>query len=139
MAPSGRPLWAPGGLLYVLLPRSSTLFSGKRTMPVKTVEDLSDGYIYGRRILVRVDFNVPLDDQGGITDDSRMVQALPTLRFLLDRGGRIVVFSHLGRPKGKVVADLSLRPVAAALAAAQLTDAGGQDLLAGIVAGQILV
>jgi len=81
-------------------------------MPVKTVADLPDVRIAGTRILVRVDFNVPLDSQRRITDDIRIVRALPTLTHLLERGGRLVVTSHLGRPKGGVDPAYSLRPVA---------------------------
>jgi len=81
-------------------------------MPAKTVADLSDQRIAGTRILVRVDFNVPLDSELRITDDTRIVRALPTLSYLLERGGRLVVTSHLGRPKGGADPDLSLRPVA---------------------------
>jgi len=81
-------------------------------MPVKTVADLPDGRIEGTRILVRVDFNVPLDSERRITDDIRIVRALPTLRYLLERGGRLVVTSHLGRPKGGADPAFSLKPVA---------------------------
>lgn len=65
-----------------------------------------------RRVLVRVDFNVPMDDQGRITDDKRIRASLPTLRYLLERGARVVVMSHLGRPKAKPDARFSLKPVA---------------------------
>ena len=58
-------------------------------MPSKTVTDLSEQQIRGTRILIRVDFNVPLDSDGTITDDVRIVRALPTLNYLLERGGRI--------------------------------------------------
>jgi phosphoglycerate kinase len=81
-------------------------------MPAKTVADLADERIAGSRILVRVDFNVPLDPDGRITDDTRIVRSLPTLSYLLERGGRLVVTSHLGRPKGEPNPEFSLRPVA---------------------------
>jgi len=81
-------------------------------MPTKTVADLSEERITESRILVRVDFNVPLDSDGRITDDTRIVRALPTLSYLLERGGRLVVTSHLGRPKGEPKPEFSLRPVA---------------------------
>ena len=81
-------------------------------MPAKTVADLLDQRIAGTRILVRVDFNVPLDSEGRISDDTRIVRSLPTLSYLLERGGRLVVTSHMGRPKGGKDPALSLRPVA---------------------------
>lgn len=68
--------------------------------------------VEGRRVFVRVDMNVPLDDEGGITDDRRIRAAVPTLRALLDRGAALVVATHLGRPSGEVVPELSTRPVA---------------------------
>jgi phosphoglycerate kinase len=71
--------------------------------------------VAGKRVLVRVDFNVPLDDHGAITSDVRIREALPTLRAILARGGRPVLMSHLGRPKGKVVESMRLTPVAARL------------------------
>ena len=75
----------------------------------KTVEDVD---VQHRRVLVRVDFNVPMDDEGRITDDKRIRASLPTLRYLLERGARVVVMSHLGRPKAKPDARFSLKPVA---------------------------
>ena len=82
---------------------------------------LSDITCKGNRVLMRVDFNVPLDDQGNITSDKRIVEALPSIRKITESGGRLILMSHLGRPKGKVVPELSLLPVAKRLS--ELLDA----------------
>ena len=80
-------------------------------MEKKTVRDLADEQVRGKRALVRCDFNVPLEG-ARITDDSRITASVPTIRHLTDRGARVVLLSHLGRPKGKPDAKYSLQPVA---------------------------
>lgn len=75
---------------------------------MKTVKQID---IEEKRVLFRVDFNVPLDSQQNITDDTRIRAVLPTLRYALDNRARVIVASHLGRPKGKVVPEMSLAPV----------------------------
>jgi len=76
---------------------------------VRGVEDLGD--VSGKRIFLRVDFNVPMAE-GRITDDTRVTASLPTIKYLLDKGCRLILASHLGRPKGKKVPEMSLTPVA---------------------------
>ena len=81
---------------------------------MKTIESLGD--LKGKRVLVRSDFNVPLDADKNITDDGRIQAALPTLKTLLGAGAKVIIVAHLGRPKGKVNPDFSLAPVAKRLA-----------------------
>ncbi len=84
-------------------------------MAKKALADLSASDVSGKRVLVRADFNVPLDDAGNITDDTRIRAALPTIQDLIDKGAKVVLASHFGRPKGKVVESMRLTPVAARL------------------------
>lgn len=79
----------------------------------KTIRDIE---LKGKRVLIRCDFNVPLDSNQNITDDTRIRAALPTLEYMVTHGAKVVVMSHLGRPKGKAAAEFSLAPVAVRLA-----------------------
>jgi len=78
----------------------------------KTIEDID---VKGKRVLVRVDFNVPLDKERNITDDTRIRAALPTIKYLLDNNAKVILMSHLGRPKGEFDPQYSLAPVAVRL------------------------
>lgn len=105
--------------------------------------------VASRRVLTRVDFNVPLDENGAITDDARIRAALPTIKSIIDRGGRLILMSHLGRPKNGYDASLSLKPVADHLAtlvsatvsfpSTDCTDAATVTAVQNMKDGQIIV
>ena len=110
-----------------------------------TIKDIDTA---GKRVLVRVDFNAPLDAAGQITDDTRIRAALPTIEHLLAQGAAVILMSHLGRPKGTPVAEMSLAPVAQALSkllgreVEMAADCIGDKVTsqaAGLVAGQVLL
>ena len=114
-------------------------------MAKQSVADLNPT---GKTVLVRVDFNVPQDSNGTITDDRRIRMAIPTIRSIVDRGGRAVLMSHLGRPKGEANPKLSLAPVAKRLGellgkpVALAADTGGKDSaekVAALSVGDVLV
>jgi phosphoglycerate kinase len=78
-------------------------------MAKKTVADID---VKGKRVLMRVDFNVPIDDKGNITSDNRIVMALPTIKTIVEKGGRVILMSHLGRPDGEKKLEFTMKPVA---------------------------
>jgi phosphoglycerate kinase len=84
------------------------------TMAKKTVTDID---VNGKRVLVRVDYNVPLNENGEVSDDKRIVASLPTVNYLIEHGARVILCSHLGRPKGVAAPEFSLAPVAKRLKA----------------------
>ncbi len=82
-------------------------------MPKLTIQDLiNSNQIKGKRILIRVDFNIPLDEDGNITDDKRIIESLPTIKAIIENGGKCILMSHLGRPKGEKNPKYSLKVVA---------------------------
>jgi phosphoglycerate kinase len=78
-------------------------------MAIRCIDQIE---ITGKRLFIRVDFNVPIGDDGAVKDDSKITAALPTIRYAIQKGARVILASHLGRPKGKVIPEMSLAPVA---------------------------
>jgi phosphoglycerate kinase len=114
-------------------------------MAVQRFQDLD---LAGRRVLVRVDFNVPLDEAGRVTSDARIRAALPTIEAILAAGGRPILMSHLGRPKGKVVESMRMRPAAERLGellgrpvrtATDCVGPAAEAAVAALGAGEVLV
>ena len=112
---------------------------------MKAIRDLE---LAGKRILVRVDFNVPMDEQGGIADDIRIRMALPTIQYILEQKGKLILCSHMGRPKGQRVEDFSLAPVAVHLSTLigqevrLAPDCIGEDteaMVASLLSGEVLL
>ena len=101
-------------------------------MAVKQLKDLIEAGVEDRYVLVRSDFNVPLDDERNITDKGRIIASLPTLKALVDADAKVVIMAHLGRPKGEVKPEFSLKPVAEALS----EELGQFVALAGDVTGE---
>ncbi len=111
----------------------------------KTIEDINPA---GKRVLVRCDFNVPQDENGNITSDKRIVAALPTVKYLMDKGARVILCSHLGRPKGEVNPKYTLSPVAKRLSellgcevkmADDVVGASAKSLAAGLKDGEVML
>lgn len=101
----------------------------------RTIVQAGHGYFRDKRVLMRVDFNVPQDDQCRITDDTRITAALPTIEFLLKAGAKLVLMSHLGRPKGKTD-KLTLKPIADRLKELVAQTSGGQVIFVGDCIGE---
>ena len=113
---------------------------------IYSVMKIKDFKFAGKKAIVRVDFNVPLDENGKITDDTRIRGALPTLKHILDEGGALIIMSHMGKPKGKVAAKYSLSQIVDAVAAAlgrpvQFAPdcAKAQEQAAALIPGEVLL
>ena len=78
-------------------------------MNKKTIEDID---VNGKKVLMRCDFNVPQDENGNITDNRRIVSALPSIKYLIEHNAKVILCSHLGRPKGEFKEKYSLKPIA---------------------------
>ena len=112
-------------------------------------KSLNDIWVSGKKVLVRVDYNVPMDKEGNITDDTRIRATIPTLEFLLSKNAAVIIVSHLGRPKGKVAPEFSLKPVAQKLSqllygrevqfAADCVGPEARSMAAALGAGQVLM
>ena len=111
----------------------------------KTIEDID---VKGKRVLARVDFNVPQNEKGEITDDNRIRGALPTIQYLLEHGAKLILCTHLGRPKAKVEPAFTLKPCADRLSqllgrpvklAADVVGPNAQALAAALQEGEVMM
>lgn len=109
---SGRYPGTPGGTDTIKVRVLEQIMTNAYKFPKKTIRDIS---VHGKRILVRADLNVPLNEKGAITSDFRIIESLPTLKYLLERNCTVFVIAHLGRPEGHTNKTFSLKPVAAEL------------------------
>jgi phosphoglycerate kinase len=114
-------------------------------MPIRTIDQID---LKGKRVFIRVDFNVPMDEKNRVTDDTRILLSLPTIRFISEASGKVILASHLGRPKGKKDPKFSLAPVAERLSqllgikVALATDCIGEEVqkqIGGMREGEILL
>ena len=112
------------------------------------MNNLRDAGVAGKKVLMRVDFNVPRDEDGNISDDAKMTAALPTIEYILHNGGKLILISHLGRPKGKVNEKYSLKKVASHLEdlisavvkmTGDLTSAETKKMVDALEPGEVLV
>ena len=117
-----------------------------KTIKFKKIMTIDNYKFAGKKAIVRVDFNVPLDENGNITDDTRIRGALPTLKKILADGGALIIMSHMGKPKGKVTAKFSLSQIKDAVAAALGVDvkfapdcAKAADAAAALKPGEVLL
>jgi len=92
-----------------LCPKTIPIRSHHIYMSLTTIEQLP---LSGLRVFIRVDFNVPLNKSGDVTDDTRIREAVPTIQYACQQGAKVLLASHLGRPKGKIDPDFSLKPAA---------------------------
>ena len=83
-------------------------------MSIRYIDEIKE--LKGKKVFIRVDFNVPQDDKGVITEDTRIIGAVPTIKYAMEQGARVVLASHLGRPKGEKKAKYSMAPATARLA-----------------------
>lgn len=104
-----------GGFLFPLFFCHTAVITVKEThMPIRYIDEIKD--LKGKKVFIRVDFNVPQDDKGNITEDTRISGAIPTIKYALEQGAKVILASHLGRPKGEKKSKYSMAPATKRLA-----------------------